>query len=47
MRQIKDPVDFGVLFVKMQEIYEIQAKRRGWKAVLRNCYNAAKRHKIF
>ena len=47
MRQIKDPVDFGVLFAKMQEIYEIQAKRRGWKEVLRNCYNAAKRYKIF
>ena len=39
MRQLKYPLDFEKLFVKMEEIYEIKAERRGWKEILRNCFH--------
>ncbi len=35
MQQLKYPIDFGNLFVKIEEIYGIKAESRGWKSVLK------------
>ncbi len=34
MRQLEYPLDFEKLFVKMEEIYEIEGEGRGWKEIL-------------
>ena len=39
MQQLKYPLDFEKLFVKMDEIYEIKAERREWKAVLKGYFH--------
>ena len=39
MRQLKYPLDFEKLFVKMEEIYEIKAEKRGWKEILKDCFH--------
>ncbi|MCK4389652.1 MAG: hypothetical protein KAV83_05380 [Desulfobacterales bacterium] len=36
MRRLEDPLDFGKLFAKMEEIYELKPRpRRWWKEILK------------